>query len=146
MSYPIRLSMWDAFHSILHIIPLYICGSLAYDGVHALAHTRGGKRSWPIRLLAKAHAAHNKRFDRNLTINDKILRQTLLLHLPMELGCQMVGSGFTWALLCSMSGLELRGLQDLLIVWSVQTARAAVWGAEYHALHHIDPFNYYGSA
>lgn len=153
---------------ILSFLIHFLAGSILFDGVHALAHMRGRSRFWPIRLLAKAHAAHHQWFGRKLTINDKFLRKNLLLHLPMELACQMIGAAISWALLSAT--VWPRDLQDILTVWLIQLCRTAVvafnagrdsnhvsftrspkdsWsffvGPEYHSLHHIEPRNFFGS-
>ncbi|KAM0321457.1 hypothetical protein ACHAQA_010104 [Verticillium albo-atrum] len=161
--------MRNVLERVLSFVIHYVAGSLFYDGVHALAHMRGGSRFRPLRLLARAHAAHHQWFGRKLTIDDKFLRKSLLLHLPMELACQMVGAALSWILLILTAW---RGdLQDLLTIWAIQMYRTSVvawnagrdsnhltfshppkdaWsffvGPEYHALHHIDHQNFFGSA
>jgi hypothetical protein len=122
-------------------------------------------------LLAKAHAAHHKYFDRNLNFNKQLRLKNMLLHLPFELLFQMTGS------LCSSFLIEfffpsvsIIVRKSLVLVFIIEITRSGIvaWnsghdsnhisyfkvpkdphflfvGPQYHALHHIDPHHYFGS-
>lgn len=149
----------------------FLSGSFFYDSVHWLAHHSQRSRFRVLRMLAKAHAIHHQYFDRNLRYNERFRSQNLIWHQTLELLCQMIGSTMSWTFcLLAFRGLALDMAPDLILVLFLQVARTAVvvWnsghdsnhipyprlpkdpftffvGPQYHALHHIDPLNYFGS-
>ncbi|EEY23148.1 integral membrane protein [Verticillium alfalfae VaMs.102] len=152
--------------SALHVV----VGSVFFDLVHCLAHHSGRSRNPLLRWLARSHIAHHQYFDRRLHFNPSFNRQNLLLHLPLELVCQAVGSLLSWQLTHVLFPHPQLQRQDLHLVLVFLTIRSGVvaWhegrdsnhiaytrlpkdphavlvGPEYHALHHVDPQGYFGS-
>lgn len=155
---------------IFHVV----IGSIVYDLVHWLAHKSPRSRYRILRLLSKAHAVHHQYFNRNLKFNDKYRIQNALLHLPLELLCQMIGSTCSWLCVRTILTKHIHVLRrtehDLAVTFTFQICRTLfvelneghdsnhisygempkdphffVVGPQYHALHHIEPQRYYGS-
>lgn len=149
----------------------FIVGSVVFDLVHWVAHQSHRSPYGALRWLARAHSIHHRYFDRNLKYNEAFRVQNLLWHLPLELLCQVAGSTLSWLVsrpLIPRPDLLVR--QELVLVLMIQVVRTCVvaWnsghdsnhisysklpkdpsfmlvGPQYHALHHIDPQNYFGS-
>lgn len=151
------------FSAVLH----YIVGSLFFDLVHCVAHRSHQSRFRLLRLLGQAHTAHHRYFDRNLKFNKQFIYANLISHMPLEFFCQAIGSTLSW--LCC-DALFDQTMHTLTLVLVVQISRTCVvaWnlghdsnhlsytklpkdpylvvvGPQYHALHHVDPQNYFGS-
>ncbi|KAL9947881.1 hypothetical protein D7B24_007608 [Verticillium nonalfalfae] len=152
--------------SALHVV----VGSVFFDLVHCLAHHSGRSRNPLLRWLARSHIAHHQYFDRRLHFNPGFNKQNLLLHLPLELVCQAVGSLLSWQLthvLVPHPPLQHRDLHLVLVFLTIRSGvvawhegrdsnhiaytrlpkdpHAVLVGPEYHALHHVDPQGYFGS-
>ena len=153
--------------SAIHIL----VGSVVFDLVHLTIHWSGRSSNSILRGLARAHVAHHQYFDRQLHFNQRFSTRNLLLHLPLELVCQTVGSVTSWALsLLIAPRASLVADEDLAIAIAFLIIRSSVvaWnegrdsnhitytqlpkdphsvvvGPQYHALHHIDPDAYFGS-
>lgn len=87
--------------------------------------------------------------------------------MPLELFCQAIGSTLSWACFCCLYGQTVQILTVVLVVQFIRTVVVAwnlghdsnhlsyaklpkdqhslIVGPQYHALHHIDPQNYFGS-
>ncbi|CRK17951.1 Monoglucosyldiacylglycerol epimerase like protein [Verticillium longisporum] len=152
--------------SAIHVV----AGSVLFDLVHWLAHHSGRSTNPILRWLARSHIAHHQYFDRRLNFNPAFNKQNLLLHLPLELACQAVGSLLSWQTTHVLFPNPQLQHQDLYLVLIFLTIRSSVvaWiegrdsnhisytrlpkdpcsvfvGPQYHALHHIDPQGYFGS-
>lgn len=160
----------DLYMFLLYSILHFVAGSIFFDLVHILAHRSHLSQYRLLRLLAKSHAIHHKYFDRNLTFNNRFSLQNLTLHLPLELLCHIFGSTLSFFLSRQLFPETILVQQDLIFVLALQIIRTCVvaWnsghdsnhvsykrlskdphflfvGPQYHALHHLDPHNYFGS-
>ncbi|KAH7120151.1 hypothetical protein B0J13DRAFT_403821, partial [Dactylonectria estremocensis] len=117
------------------------------------------------------NTVHHQYFDRRLCFNSAFSGRNLLLHLPLEFACKVLGITLSWSLshLLTPRPSRLRE-QDLALAVLLELGRSCVvaWnvgrdsnhvpysqlpkdphsilvGPQYHALHHIDPHNYFGS-
>ena len=159
----------------LHIIiccgAYLLTGSLFFDFVNWMSHLTHRSRFESFRLLAKFHNVHHRYFDRELKFNENFYGENILIHLLLELGCQVVGGGLTWQLVRvlypELASTAKQSLVATSLMLSVRTGVIAVngerdanhityarlpkdssfffVGPRYHALHHIDPLNYFGS-
>ncbi|KAL0256806.1 hypothetical protein SLS55_009203 [Diplodia seriata] len=169
---PIPLfSLSRLIRNILFGITHFLVGSVLYDCVHWIAHNSGRSSSHTLRYIARIHRYHHVYFDRNLKFNEAYSVRNAVYHLSLELVCQIVGTTLSWLftrLLVSDPGMTSK--EGLALVLAIQTARSldVAWiegrdsnhipytrvpkdphflfvGPEYHALHHVDPQNYFGS-
>lgn len=151
-------------------IHLFI-GSVSFDVAHWVAHKSHRSPYRCLRWLAKAHAVHHRYFDRNLKFNPTFRLENTLLHLPLELICQMAGNVLSSVILqfCfpAVSKVVRKSLISAFIVELTRSGIVA-WnnghdsnhiaytkipkdshflfvGPQYHALHHMDPNHYFGS-
>ncbi|WKT43823.1 Fatty acid hydroxylase [Fusarium oxysporum f. sp. vasinfectum] len=153
--------------SAIHVV----VGSIAFDLVHWTAHQSGRSSNPILRRLARIHVVHHQYFDRRLNFNQAFSTWNMLLHLLLELLCQVIGSLVSWQLTHVMAlRTSLLANQDILLVLIFLIIRSYVvaWnegrdsnhirytrlpkdpysvivGPQYHALHHIDPRGYFGS-
>lgn len=149
----------------------FFVGSVFYDFVHWIAHNSERSRSHTLRYIARIHRYHHTYFDRNLKFNEAYSVRNVLYHLSLELVCQIAGSTLSWIFSrLLISDPRTTSKQGLILVLTIQTVRSFVvaWneghdsnhipypripkdphflfvGPEYHALHHVDPQNYFGS-
>ena len=151
---------------------LYFAGSFFFDIVHYALHQCSKSRHRLLRRLGYLHQVHHLYFNRNLKFNDKYRLLNLLIELPLELSCQLLGTWLGW-LIAKFMGLmapELLSRELFVAVLLFEVARVGVvaaldgrdsnhisyntppkdlnWllvGPEYHALHHIDPAVYFSS-
>lgn len=164
-------TLWDMVYFLMCCTAHILVGSLTFDLVHCLAH-RSHRSTWrTLRLLAWAHSAHHRYFDRNLEFNDAFGQQNILLHLFPEMLCHMTGSTVSWMLIrITAPGFAQLGWIDLQFVLVFHTCRSCFvaynyghdsnhiaykWlpkdpnfflvGPHYHAQHHIEPQRYFGS-
>ncbi|KAB2570327.1 Monoglucosyldiacylglycerol epimerase [Lasiodiplodia theobromae] len=169
---PIPLfSLSQLIHNILFGITHFFVGSVLYDFVHWIAHNSERSSSHTLRYIARIHRYHHVYFDRNLKFNKAYSVRNVLYHLSLELICQIVGSTLSWLFSrLLVSDPRMTSKQGLILVLAIQTVRSIVvaWneghdsnhipytrvpkdphflfvGPEYHALHHVDPQNYFGS-
>ncbi|KAM5357028.1 hypothetical protein ACJZ2D_016688 [Fusarium nematophilum] len=99
----------------------FLIGSLVFDLVHWLAHKSHQSPFHALRLLARTHSIHHQYFDRNLKYNDAVSRTSIV----------------AWNLGRDSNHVSYSQLPRDPCFFLV--------GPQYHALHHIDPRNYFGS-
>lgn len=145
----------------------YLVGSIFFDLVHWLAHRSHRSRFRLFRLLGQAHTAHHRYFDRNLKFNNKFIYDNLVSHMPLEFFCQAIGSALSWLCCAVLYGQSVQVLtivlvveitRTLIVAWNLghdsnhlaytklpKDTYSVIVGPQYHALHHVDPQNYFGS-
>lgn len=145
----------------------YLAGSLFFDLIHWQAHRSHRSRFRLLRMLGQAHTAHHRYFDRKLKFNKEFIHANLVSHMPLELFCQAIGSTLSWAFFCYLYGqavhtltvvLAIQFMRTVVVAWNLghdsnhlsypklpKDQHSLIVGPQYHALHHIDPQNYFGS-
>lgn len=145
----------------------YLAGSLFFDLIHWQAHRSHRSRFRLLRMLGQAHTAHHRYFDRKLKFNKEFIYANLVSHMPLELFCQAMGSTLSWACLRYLYSqtlqvltvvLAIQFIRTLIVAWNLghdsnhlsytklpKDQHSLIVGPQYHALHHIDPQNYFGS-
>ena len=159
--------------SLLSCLWLWFAGTFFFDIVHYLLHQCSKSRYRILRLTGHLHQVHHFYFNRRLEFNDKYHWQNLCVEFPLELACQIVGTWLGWifAYALGLIGPERLSKELFSLVLAVEVVRVFVvaslsgrdsnhktyrtvpkdhnWflvGPEYHALHHVDPEAYIGSA
>ena len=145
----------------------YLAGSLFFDLIHWQAHRSHRSRFRFLRMLGQAHTAHHRYFDRKLKFNKEFIYANLVSHMPLELFCQVIGSSLNWVCFRYLYGqaahvlaavLVIQFIRTVIVAWNLghdsnhlsyaklpKDRHSVVVGPQYHALHHIDPQNYFGS-
>lgn len=159
--------MWCLLLTATHIMS----GSILFDLVHWTAHQSSRCSNPVLRGLARIHRVHHQYFDRQLNFNQSFSTRNTLLHLTLELFCQVIGSLLSWQITHTVARkMTTVQNEDILLTLMFLISRTCVvaWnegrdsnhipysrlpkdphsiivGPQYHALHHIDPEAYFGS-
>ena len=153
----------------MSVLWLYLSGSFCFDAAHYLLHQSSKSRYRRLRRLGYLHQVHHLFYNRNLKFDDRYYRLNLLLELPMELSCQMLGTLLGWLFAVYMKPALISRELTVLVLWfEVLRAFLVVYlegkdsnhiafsappkdtnwffvGPHYHALHHVDPTAYMSS-
>lgn len=164
---------WDIAYLYTSFYFYLISGYLLFDTVHWLAHRSHNSSYRVLRWFSKTHAIHHFYFNRKLKYNNSYRVANLLSHAPLEFICQLLGCMTSWKLmqlfgptmmLCP-KGYDVLPVIALLVKQTVFVVRdlgvddnhvsythvvpkdpnILHVGSEFHALHHVDPNNYFGS-
>ena len=164
---------WDILYLFTSFYFYLISGYLLFDTVHWLAHRSHNSSYRVLRWFSKTHAIHHFYFNRKLKYNNSYRVANLLSHAPLELICQLLGCMTSWKLvqlfgptmmLCP-KGFDVLPVVALMVKLTVFVVRdlgvddnhvsythvvpkdpnILHVGPEFHALHHVDPNNYFGS-
>jgi hypothetical protein len=171
--YYTALSSISPYVLLLSVVWLYFSGSFFFDVVHYLLHRCSKSTYRFIRKISDIHQVHHLYFNRRLEFNYKYHWHNLFVEIPLELMCQFIGSVLAWLIVRALGGNGVGKLprEALDVVLLVQAVRVLVvmaeqghdsnhisyatvpkdpnWiivGPEYHALHHVHPECYMGSA
>ena len=151
----------DAVGWLLLAIPLWIAGTVVFDGVHWALHQMLGSRWRWLRPLAWPHQVHHEWLDRELRIHPENQRKNVFCHLVPEYLTQLAFSGLLLlalpkgpVLACALlqTGaflyvLSQRGLDINHRPIEILDAYlpSAVCPPAYHALHHVYPDSHFSA-
>jgi hypothetical protein len=146
---------------LLLAIPLWIAGTVVFDGVHWALHRMLGSRWRWLRQLAWPHQVHHEWLDRELRIHPENQRKNVFCHLVPEYLTQLAFSGLLlWVLptgpvvacallqtgiflfLLSQRGLDINHRPiEILDAY----LPSLVCPPAYHALHHVYPDSHFSA-
>lgn len=147
---------------IVEAAAAFLLGTILFDGIHYLLHQFVKSRYSVLQKLSRLHLYHHRFFTPTLQINADFANDNLRGHVMLEYLCQMIG-----ILAC----LVIFAPAAILLAILFQTALSGmVWfywrgsdlhhrsytrlpsyrggwyvTADYHALHHVHPSNYYSA-
>jgi hypothetical protein len=104
---------------------LLLSGSLFFDIVYYFLHQCSKSRHRRLRLLGYLHQVHHLYFNRRLKFNNKYHWHNLLVELPIELCCQLLGTwlGFIGEKAMRFKSLGPMSIKLLTIVLLFEMAR-----------------------
>lgn len=151
----------EALLSLLLALPVWVAGTVVFDGVHWVLHVFLRTRSRLLRALAWPHVVHHQFLDERLRIHPERQRANIFCHLVPEYLTQLA---FTASLLLLLPRsvvaatallqtavfallLRARGLDINHRPIEVLDAHGPSFWAlpAYHALHHVYPDAYYSA-
>ncbi|UKZ55998.1 hypothetical protein TrVGV298_009822 [Trichoderma virens] len=158
---------------ILSCLWLLLCGTFLFDVIHYILHKFSKSSSRFLRQIGKLHSVHHFYFNNRLQFNNRYIWHNICIELPLELGCQLLGTWQGWLVLKHFFLTDPGVLSEKVLygVLIAEVARTLVvvalsgrdsnhktysivpknlnWltvGPEYHALHHVDPASYMSSS
>lgn len=153
----IALTLWI----ILQTLIAFLIGTLFFDIFHYLSHQFLKSKYTFLRKIGHLHNAHHQFFSSSLEIREKYIKKNFLQHILIEYAVHLCGILFCllflnplaiWIALVCETSLFLfvcykRGIDPHHRPYTfLPSYRGGFYAtAEYHALHHIYPNNFFSS-
>lgn len=152
----------DLFFLSLKCAALFILGAACFDIVHYLLHVFERSQNPFLKWLGGFHSVHHDFLDRQMQIQRKYSRGNLILHVIPEyltavIGVAVLGSLF-FGWLPAVIVILIRTVMVVVYLFQkgedfthaplsrINAQRSLLFvGPNYHALHHVYPYQYYSS-
>lgn len=146
---------------IIQALIAFLLGTVVYDVLHYFLHLFLKSKNKLLRLIGSTHSAHHRFFSASLHIDPTWMRKNILSHVIVEYSTQLGTSLFCLLFFhpaAVMIAIAFETFLFLLVLWyrgedahhKPYTFLPAYRGglfvtADYHALHHVYPHNFYSS-
>ncbi len=140
---------------------VFVISTLLFDAVHYLLHIWGRSKNPLLRTFSRWHWVHHAFLDRRMQVHPSLKWQNLWFHVLPEYATSMVGTlvflvVFPWPPVAAVAALRTYMLFTTVrdegrdfnhMSMDRVSGQQGLWwvGADYHAMHHIYPNNFYSS-
>lgn len=151
-----QILMW-----ILQAAVVFMASTLLFDVLHWLLHQWGRSKNRLLRRFARWHWVHHRFLDRKMRVHPELVWPNLVFHVLPEFGTAMAGTllfllVFPWEPVVAVVIVRLimlvfvikdEGMDvNHMAMDRVGGRQGLLWvNANYHAMHHVYPNNYFSS-
>ncbi|MEO6394545.1 MAG: hypothetical protein ABIO40_01370 [Devosia sp.] len=155
------MTIWPILDFVWQAALVFVVSTLLFDALHYLLHSWGRSRIGLLRRFASWHWVHHAFLDRHMRVHLDLTRKNLIYHVMPEYLTSLAGTVIffavfpwppvaaiallrTWMLVLTIKEEGIDG--NHMAMDRVSGRQGLLWvGADYHAMHHIYPENFYSS-